>query len=147
MSLKTAVMNATKTAMKAGKKDRLVVLRAFSAAVKQREIDEQIELSDSEQLSVLDKQIKQRKDAEKQFRDAGRDDLADKEAFEITVLAEFLPKQLDDSEIDAIIAAAISEVGESGMAAMGKVMAVVKPQVQGKADIGKISQLVKAKLQ
>lgn len=147
MSLKTAVMNATKTAMKAGEKDRLVVLRAFSAAVKQREIDEQIELSDSEQLSVLDKQIKQRKDAEKQFRDAGRDDLADKEAFEITVLAEFLPKQLDDSEIDAIISAAISEVGESGMAAMGKVMAVVKPQVQGKADIGKISQLVKAKLQ
>lgn len=147
MSLKTAVMNATKTAMKAGEKDRLVVLRAFSAAVKQREIDEQIELSDSEQLSVLDKQIKQRKDAEKQFRDAGRDDLADKEAFEITVLAEFLPKQLDDSEIDTIISAAISEVGESGMAAMGKVMAVVKPQVQGKADIGKISQLVKAKLQ
>lgn len=139
-------MAATKTAMKEKDKARLTVLRGFSAAIKQREVDERIELSDAEQLSVLDKQIKQRKDSESQFRDAGRDDLADKEAFEIGVLSEFLPQQLDEAEIAAIIEAAINEVGESGMAAMGKVMALVKPQVQGKADMGHISQFVKSKL-
>lgn len=146
MSLKETIMTATKAAMKSGDKSRLVVLRGFSAAIKQREIDEQIELSDAEQLAVLDKQIKQRKDSESQFRDANREDLADKEAYEISVLSEFLPKQLDESEIVAIIDAAIAEVGQTGMAAMGKIMGVVKPQVQGKADIGQVSQLVKSKL-
>lgn len=139
-------MAATKAAMKDKDKARLVVLRGVSAAIKQREIDERIELDDNEQLAVLDKQIKQRKDAESQFRDANREDLADKEAYEIGVLSEFLPKQLDEAEIIAIIDAAMNEVGESSMAAMGKVMALVKPQVQGKADMGNISQLVKAKL-
>lgn len=146
MSLKAQVMAATKDAMKAKEKDRLTVLRGFSAAIKQREIDEQIELDDSEQLAVLDKQIKQRKDAESQFRDAGRDDLADKEANEIVILSVFLPKQLDEAEITAMIDAAIAEVGETGMAAMGKIMGIVKPQVQGKADMGQVSQLVKSKL-
>ncbi len=146
MSLKAEVMAATKVAMKAKDKASLIVLRGLSAAIKQREIDEQIELSDSEQLAVLNKAIKQRKDAKSQFHDAGREDLADKEAAEIAVLATFLPKQLDDSEIAAIVDAAIAEVGETGMAVMGKVMAIVKPQVQGKADMGRVSQLVKSKL-
>lgn len=139
-------MTATKVAMKAKDKPRLTVLRGVSAAIKQREVDERVELSDAEQLSVLDKQIKQRKDSESQFRDAGRDDLADKEAFEIGVLSEFLPQQLGEAEIAELIEAAINEVGESGMAAMGKVMALLKPQVQGKADMGQVSQLVKSKL-
>lgn len=139
-------MSATKAAMKDKDKARLTVLRGFSAAIKQREVDERVELDDAEQLAVLDKQIKQRKDSESQFRDANRDDLADKEAFEISVLREFLPKQLDEAEINAIIDTAVNEVGETGMAAMGKVMALVKPQVQGKADMGKVSQLVKSKL-
>ncbi len=146
MSLKKAVLDATKVAMKEKDKLRLTVLRSFSAAIKQQEIDKQIELDESGQLAVLDKLIKQRKDSESQFRDAGREDLADKEASEIAVLSEFLPKQLDESEIDAIVSKAIAEVGESGMSAMGKVMAIVKPQVQGKADVGKVSQLVKSKL-
>ncbi len=146
MSLKSEVMAATKVAMKEKDKDTLVVLRSFSAAVKQREIDEQTELSDAEQLAVLDKLIKQRKDSEAQFRDAGRDDLADKEANEIVVLSAFLPKQLTEDEIIEIIDSAISEVDGEGMAIMGKVMAIVKPKVQGKADMGKVSQLVKSKL-
>lgn len=149
MPLKKAVLEETKAAMKSGDKARLTVLRGFSAAIKQREIDERVTLSEAEQLSVLDKQIKQRKDSESQFREANRDDLADKEAFEIKVLSAFLPKQLDESEMLAIVEKAITEVAESGqtgMAAMGKVMALVKPQVQGKADMGKVSQLVKAKL-
>ncbi len=149
MPLKKAVLEETKAAMKSGDKARLTVLRGFSAAIKQREIDERVTLSEAEQLSVLDKQIKQRKDSESQFREANREDLADKEAFEIKVLSAFLPKQLDESEVLAIVEKAIAEVAESGqtgMAAMGKVMALVKPQVQGKADMGMVSQLVKAKL-
>ncbi len=149
MPLKKAVLEETKAAMKSGDKARLTVLRGFSAAIKQREIDERVTLSEAEQLSVLDKQIKQRKDSESQFREANRDDLADKEAFEIKVLSAFLPKQLDESEMLAIVERAIADVAESGqtgMAAMGKVMALVKPQVQGKADMGKVSRLVKAKL-
>ncbi|PID62775.1 MAG: glutamyl-tRNA amidotransferase [Gammaproteobacteria bacterium] len=146
MSLKSEVLSATKVAMKEKDKARLTVLRGFSAAIKQREIDEQIELDDAGQLAVLDKLIKQRKDSESQFRDAGRDDLADKEASELAILSGFLPKQLDENEIVALIDKAIAEVGETGMSAMGKVMAIVKPQVQGKADMGQVSQLVKSKL-
>lgn len=149
MPLKKAVLDETKSAMKSGDKARLTVLRGFSAAIKQREIDEQITLSEAEQLAVLDKQIKQRKDSETQFREASRDDLADKEAYEIGVLSAFLPKQLEETEILEIVEQAIAKVAEDGMTgmpAMGKVMALVKPQVQGKADIGLVSQLVKSKL-
>lgn len=146
MSLKENIATATKAAMRAGDKGRLTVLRGFSAAIKQREIDEQITLSDEQQLAVLDKLIKQRKDSESQFRDANRDDLADKEAFELSVLSEFLPEQLSEETVAEIISQAIDAVGESGMAAMGKVMGIVKPQVQGKADMGIVSQLVKDKL-
>ncbi len=135
--------------MRAKDKARLVVLRGFSAAIKQREIDERITLDESNVLAVLDKLIKQRKDSQRQFRDAGRIDLADKEAYEIEVLSAFLPKQLDETEILAIIDLVIAEVaetGQSGMSAMGKVMARVKPQVQGKADMRAVSQLVKSRL-
>ncbi len=146
MSLKSDVLDAIKLAMKEKDKARLTVLRSFSAAVKQREIDEQTSLDDAGQLAVLDKLIKQRKDSESQFRDAGREDLADKEAYELEVLSEFLPKQLDDQEIANIVDKAIVQVGKTGMAAMGGVMAIVKPQVQGRADMGRVSQLVKSKL-
>lgn len=146
MSLKNELMAAIKVAMKVKDKERLVVLRGFSAAIKQREIDEQIELDDAQQLAVLDKLIKQRKDSEIQFRDAGRDDLADKEADEINMLSVFLPKPLDEVQIMAIIEAAIAKTDGSGMAIMGQVMAVVKPQVQGRADMAKVSQWVKEKL-
>ncbi len=147
MSLKAEILQATKVAMKEKDKLRLTVLRGFSAALKQVEIDSQITLSDSEELAILDKLIKQRKDSESQFRDAGRTDLADKEAMELAILSEFLPKQLEETEIVAIIDEAISSVDARGMAAMGQVMALVKPQVLGKADVGKVSQLVKSKLQ
>ncbi|PIE42347.1 MAG: glutamyl-tRNA amidotransferase [Gammaproteobacteria bacterium] len=149
MSLRKQLLEQTKAAMRAKDKARLVVLRGFSAAIKQREIDERITLDESNVLAVLDKLIKQRKDSQRQFRDAGRIDLADKEAYEIEVLSAFLPKQLDETEILAIIDLVIAEVaetGQSGMSAMGKVMARVKPQVQGKADMRAVSQLVKSRL-
>ncbi len=132
--------------MKEKDKARLTVLRSYTAAIKQREIDEQITLDDTGQLAVLDKLIKQRKDSESQFRDANRADLADKEAYEIAVLSEFLPQPLSDDEIMAIIEDAIAESGAKGMSAMGRVMNLIKPKVQGRADMATISQLVKAKL-
>ncbi len=132
--------------MKEKDKARLTVLRSYTAAIKQREIDEQITLDDTGQLAVLDKLIKQRKDSESQFRDANRADLADKEAYEIAVLSEFLPQPLSDDEIMAIIEDAITESGAENISAMGRVMNLIKPRVQGRADMATISQLVKAKL-
>lgn len=146
MSLKTKLMVATKAAMKAKAKNRLTVLRGFSAAIKQREIDEQIELDEVALLAVLDKQIKQRKDSLKQFRDAGRDDLADKEAEEIDILSTFLPEPLQEDEVLAIIDKAMAEVGESSLSAMGKIVGLVRPQVQGRADMGLVSRLIKSRL-
>lgn len=146
MSLKTKLMVATKAAMKAKAKNRLTVLRGFSAAIKQREIDEQIELDEVALLAVLDKQIKQRKDSLKQFRDAGRDDLADKEAEEIDILSTFLPEPLQEGEVLAIIDKAMAEVGESSLSAMGKIVGLVRPQVQGRADMGLVSRLIKSRL-
>lgn len=146
MSIKAQLAESTKTAMKSGEKEKLLVLRMVNAAIKQREVDERIELDDAQTLAVIDKMVKQRKDAQQQFSDAGRTDLADKEAFEIDVIQTFLPKPLDDSELDALVSAAVAEVGESGMQAMGKVMAILKPQVAGRADMGALSQLVKSKL-
>lgn len=146
MSIKAQLAESTKSAMKSGEKQKLLVLRMVNAAVKQREVDERIELNDAETLAVIDKMVKQRKDALQQFKDAGRDDLADKEAFEIDVIQAFLPKQLDEDELLALVTAAIAEVGENGMQAMGKVMAILKPKVAGRADMGALSQLVKSKL-
>ena len=135
-----------KVAMKARDKSRLGALRLILADFKRIEVDERIELDDERVLVILDKMIKQRKDSLKQFEDAGREDLASQEALEIEVIAEFLPDQLSDDEVSGVVKAAIAETGASSMQDMGKVMAIVKPQVQGKADMGAVSGLVKTQL-
>jgi uncharacterized protein len=135
-----------KVAMKARDKARLGALRLILADFKRIEVDERVELDDERVLVILDKMIKQRKDSLKQFEDAGREDLASQEALEIAVIADFLPDQLSDDEVAGVVKAAIAETGASSMQDMGKVMAIVKPQVQGKADMGAVSGLVKAQL-
>ena len=135
-----------KVAMKARDKPRLGALRLIMADFKRIEVDERIELDDERVLVILDKMTKQRKDSLKQFEDAGREDLANQEALEIAVIAEFLPDQLSDDEVPGLVKAAIAETGAASMQDMGKVMAIVKPQVQGKADMGAVSGLVKAQL-
>ena len=144
--LKQQITDAMKAAMKGGDKARLGVVRLMLAAIKQREVDERIELDDSQVLAVLDKMVKQRRDSIQQYGDAGRDDLATVEAAEIDVIQEFLPTALSETEISAIIEAAIAETGAESMRDMGKVMGIVKPQVQGRADVGQVSGLVKQKL-
>ncbi|MCB1791927.1 MAG: GatB/YqeY domain-containing protein [Gammaproteobacteria bacterium] len=146
MVLKQQITDAMKAAMKGGDKPRLGVIRLMLAAIKQREVDERIELDDAQVLAVLDKMVKQRRDSIQQYEDAGRDELAAAEAAEITVIQDFLPEELSDAEIGAIIDAAISDSGAESMRDMGKVMAIVKPKVQGRADVGKVSGLVKQKL-
>ena len=135
-----------KVAMKARDKPRLGALRLIMADFQRIEVDERIELDDERVLVILDKMTKQRKDSLKQFEDAGREDLANQEALEIAVIAEFLPDQLSDDEVSGLVKAAITETGAASMQDMGKVMAIVKPQVQGKADMGAVSGLVKAQL-
>ena len=135
-----------KVAMKARAKARLGALRLIMAEFKRIEVDERIELDDERVLVILDKMTKQRKDSLKQFEDAGREDLANQEALEIAVIAEFLPDQLSDDEVSGLVKAAIAETDAASMQDMGKVMAIVKPQVQGKADMGAVSGLVKALL-
>ena len=125
---------------------RLTVIRMALASLKQVEVDERIELDDTRVLAILDKQIKQRIDASTQFRDAGRTDLSDKEDLEAAILREFMPAALSQDEINAAIDAAIAQVGETGMQAMGKVMAILKPQLQGRADLGAVSGMVKQRL-
>ncbi|MBL7250401.1 GatB/YqeY domain-containing protein [Alloalcanivorax marinus] len=137
---------AVKDAMRARDKARLGTLRMATAAIKQVEVDERIELDDARVLALLDKQIKQRKDAASQYRDANRADLAEVEEAEIAVLQEFLPTQLDETEIQALIEQAIAQTGASGMQDMGKVMGVLKPRLQGRADIGAVSGKVKQRL-
>jgi uncharacterized protein YqeY len=144
--LKQQITDAMKAAMKSGDKARLAVVRLMLAAIKQREVDERIELDDAQVLAVLDKMVKQRRDSIQQYGDAGRDDLAAQETAEVEVIQEFLPAALGDDEIAAIIAAAIQESGAASMRDMGKVMGIVKPQVQGRADVGKVSGLVKQQL-
>jgi uncharacterized protein YqeY len=135
-----------KLAMKARDKPRLGALRLIMADFKRIEVDERIELDDERVLVILDKMTKQRKDSFTQFEDAGRDDLANQEALEIAVIAEFLPEQLSDAEVSSMVKAAIAETGAASMQDMGRVMAIVKPQVQGKADMGAVSGLLKAQL-
>ena len=135
-----------KVAMKARDKPRLGALRLIMADFKRIEVDERIELDDERVLVILDKMTKQRKDSLKQFTDAGREDLANQEALEIAVIAEFLPDQLSDSEVSGLVKAAIAETGAASMQDMGKVMIIVKPLIQGKADMGAVSGLVKAQL-
>ena len=135
-----------KVAMKARDKPRLGALRLIMAEFKRIEVDERIELDDQRVLVIFDKMTKQRKDSLTQFEDAGREDLANQEALEIAVIAEFLPDQLSDDEVSSLVKAAIAETGAASMQDMGRVMAIVKPQVQGKADMGAVSGLVKAQL-
>jgi hypothetical protein len=144
--LKQKLTDEMKTAMKGGEKARLGIIRLMLAAVKQREVDERLELDDSQVLAVLDKMVKQRRDSIQQYSKAGRDDLAAQEAAEIEVIQEFLPAALSEPEILAIIDAAIAETAAESMRDMGKVMGVVKPQIQGRADVGMVSGLVKKKL-
>lgn len=141
--IKTKLNDAVKDAMRAKDKERLATLRLATSALKQVEVDERIELDDTRVLAILDKMVKQRKDSVEQFTQGGRDDLAQKELAEIEVLKEFLPEAMDDAAIAAIIQAAIAETGAEGMKDMGNVMAIVKPQVQGRADMGAVSKKVK----
>lgn len=146
MTIKAQIMQDMKAAMKAHDAPRLSALRLLLAAIKQREVDDRVEATDELVGGVISKLIKQRRDSVKQYSDAGRDDLAQKEQFEIDVLSVYMPKQMSDEEIAAIVKEAIAQTGASGMAAMGKVMGVVKGKCAGKADMGRVSALVKAAL-
>lgn len=144
--IKERIREDMKATMRAHDADRLSTIRLLLAAVKQREIDEKIEATDAQVTEVIAKMVKQRHDSIQQYRAGGREDLAQKEQAEIDVLSGYLPKQLSDEEIGAIIDEAIAQSGLSGMAAMGKVMGAVKAKVAGRADLGKVSALVKARL-
>ena len=144
--LRDAIQAAMKAAMRAKEKERLSTIRLILAEFKRIEVDERIEVDDARALAVLDKMVKQRRDSAKQFGDAGRQELADKEIAEIAVIQEFLPSQLSEDELSAMIDAAIAASDATGMAAMGAVMGQLKPELQGRADIGAVSQLVKQRL-
>ncbi|MGQ0524666.1 MAG: GatB/YqeY domain-containing protein [Betaproteobacteria bacterium] len=146
MSLKTHINDDVKAAMRAGDARRRDALRLLLAALKQREVDERKELADGDVVSVIEKMIKQRRDSITQFEQGGRQDLADVEKFELSVLQAYMPQALSDAEIEAAISAALRDAGAKGMADMGKVMAALKPQLAGRADMGKVSALVKASL-
>ena len=147
MSLKARLTDDMKAAMKGGEKDRLQVIRLANAAIKQREVDERIELDDAQVLAVLEKMVKQRRDSVQQYEAANREDLAAVERYEISVIQGYLPQPLDAAQIDALVAAAIAESGAAGPQDMGKVIGLLKPRLAGRADMGKVSGLVKQALQ
>ncbi len=144
--LKSRLQDDMKTAMKAGDKPRLGVIRLMLAAIKQREVDERIELDDAQTLAVLDKMVKQRRDSISQYEGAGREDLAEVERFEVGVIQDYLPAALSEAEIAALIEEAVTASGAAAMSDMGKVMNVLRPQIQGRADMGAVSALVKQRL-
>ena len=149
MSLKDTITNDMKTAMKAGDSAKLLTIRMLLAAVKQREVDERIVLTDTDVVAIVEKAIKQRKESIAQFTIGKRPDLVVKEEAEAVVLAAYMPLQMSDAEVDAILTAAVAEVaatGVTGNAAMGKIMAIIKPKLAGKADMSAVSGKVKAKL-
>jgi hypothetical protein len=146
MSLKSQVVEDMKNAMRAKDAARLSTIRMLLAAIKQREVDERIELTDADVLTIIDKMIKQRRDSITQFEAGKREDLAAIERAEVELLATYMPARLADAEIDTLIADAIASTGASGMAGMGKVMAVLKPRLAGRADMGAVSAQIKAKL-
>jgi uncharacterized protein len=146
MALREQLNEDMKAAMKAREADKLAALRLLLAAVKQREVDERITLDDAQLIAVIEKMIKQRKDSIAQYEKAARQDLADKEKFEISVLEGYLPQQLSQAEVDAAVAEAIASTGAKSAADMGKVMGVLKPKLAGRADMGKVSGLVKSRL-
>ena len=145
-TIKSRLQDDMKNAMRAKEKDRLVVIRGIIAAVKQREIDERIELDDSQVLAILDKLVKQRRDSAQQFRDADRLDLTEKEEMEMAILQEYLPVALTEAEIAQLIDDAISTTGAQSMKEMGKVMGILKPKVQGRGDMSQVSSLIKQRL-
>jgi len=144
--LKQRILEDVKTAMKAGDKRRVGALRLITAATKQREVDERIELDDTQVLAVLDKMVKQRRESIAQYDKAGRDDLVAQEAYEIEVIQTYLPEALSEPEITAAIQEAIAATGAASIRDMGKVMGLLKPKLQGRADIGAASALVKQQL-
>lgn len=146
MNLKNRLTDDMKTAMRAGDKPRLGVIRLVNAAIKQREVDERIDLDDDQILAVLEKMLKQRRDSVKQYDAAGRQDLADTERAEMAVIETYLPAPLDEAEVDALLEEAIRETGAASMRDMGKVMAILKQHVAGRTDMGALSQKVKARL-
>jgi len=146
MSIKQRITEDMKTAMKARETERLGTIRLILAAMKQKEVDERIELDDAAILSILDKMVKQRRDSIAQFEAAGREDLANIEKAELVVIQTYLPQALSEAEIAAMVSAAVTEVSASGPQDMAKVMGVLKPQMAGRADMGKVSGLVKAAL-
>lgn len=146
MSLKDRIQDDMKTAMRAKDKERLGAIRLILAAVKQREVDERIELNDVQVLGVLEKMIKQRRESLAQYQSAGREDLAARESFEIEVIQSYLPAPLSEADIDTLVANAVAVTGAQSVRDMGKVMALVKDQAQGRVDMAKISARVKAHL-
>lgn len=146
-AIKNTISEAVKDAMRAKAKERLGVLRLVTAEFKRIEVDERIELDDARVLVILDKMVKQRRESAKQFSENGRPELAEQEQFEIRVIQEFLPQQLSEAEIRSLVAEAAQSLGAKSAADMGKLMAAIKPKVQGRADMGLVSQLVKAQLQ
>lgn len=145
-SLKARIDTAMKAAMRAGEKGRLATIRLLLAAIKQVEVDSRKQLSDEEVLAVLDKAVKQRRESIAQYEKGGREDLAEQERSEILVIQEFLPAALGDAEIDALIEEAVAATGAASIKEMGKVMGLLKPKLQGRADIGAVSARIKARL-
>ena len=145
-TIKENLVADMKSAMRTGEKSRLATIRLALAAIKQIEVDERKELDETEVLQVLDKMCKQRRESMSQFEQAGRTDLAEKEQAELAIIAEYLPQALSESEIEQSITAAIAQTGASSMREMGAVMAILKPQMQGRADMSAVSALIKSKL-
>jgi uncharacterized protein YqeY len=146
MTLKERIQEDMKAAMRAKDAARLSAVRLLLAAMKQKEVDERIELADADVLGIIEKMMKQRRESIAQYEKAARQDLADQEKFEIGVLSAYLPQQMGEAEVAQAIAVAVAESGASGVKDMGKVMALLKPRLAGRADMGKVSGLVKAKL-
>lgn len=141
--LKARLVDDMKTAMKAGEKDRLTTIRLLLAAIKQKEVDDRKDLDDGDVLAILTKQAKQRRESIAQYEAAGRDDLIAVEAFELTIIDQYLPQPLSEDELRSIVADALSETGASSMAQMGQVMNIVRAKAAGRADMGLVSKLVK----
>jgi len=146
MSLKADIQEKMKDAMRAQNKERLGAIRLITSAIKQREVDERIELTDDQVLAILDKMVKQRRESISQFEKANRQDLIDIEKAELLVIQEFMPQPLSDTEIDTMIQAAMTETGAKVIADMSKVMTILKPKLQGRADMGQVSAKIKALL-
>jgi uncharacterized protein YqeY len=146
MTLRVQISDEMKAAMRARDSVRLNAIRLLLAAMKQREVDERIELNDGQVIEVIEKMLKQRRDSISQYEAANRHDLADAEKFEVSVLQTYLPQPLSDDEVTALLDVAIAETGAASVKDMGKVMALLKPQIIGRADVGRVSGLIKARL-